>query len=1060
MATINGNDNANTLTGGTAADTLNGLGGDDILIGNAGDDTLNGGTGNDRLLGGRGSDTYLFGQGFGNDVIDNSGGASSDVDVLRLTNLNANQIRLTRIGNDLVLTVLATGETLTVSQCFLDADHAIDRIQFADGSRWGVTEALANLYYPPVTPTSGADVINGNPTDDTLQGLGGNDTLFGNGGNDTLDGGSGNDRMEGGVGNDTYVVDAAGDVVVEASNAGDDQVLASISYTLGNNVERLTLTGSANLNGTGNALANTLVGNAGNNLLDGGAGNDLIQGGDGNDTLQGGAGNDNLNGDAGNDLLDGGAGNDSMVGGSGDDTYVVDQSGDSVSEALDGGSDTVRTSLSYSLGANVENLELTGSSNLNGTGNALANRLTGNTANNVLDGGAGDDLLAGRRGSDTYRYGVNYGNDVIDNSGGASTDVDTVQLVGLNSNNVRFVHLGDDLQMVVLATSQTLTIKNFYLGVDYEIDRLRFDNNVVWNTATLKAAATLPANGAPSSTNDSQTTLEDTSVILGSADFGTYSDPENTPLAAVQITGLPALGSLQYHNGSAWVAVVQNQVISKSDLDAGKLQFVPALNGNGSGYASIGFKVGDGTAFAVNANTLSINVTPVNDAPTVSGPVSLPNGTEDTAYTLTAAQLLANASDVDAGTTLSVQSVSVDSSLGALTNNNNGTWTFVPANNLNGPVTFAVVVTDGSLQVATSAQLNLAPVNDAPVVTSELWTDAPENSFISTNVSTAVRDPDGDALTYTFAPQSSMGGSVSMFAGNPGAFFYSGNSPAIDSLAAGVQAVDVIAFTVDDGHGGSTNGTFEVRLTGTNDAPTVASALLAQNASEDSPFSYTVPLATFADVDAGDSLGYSASLANGDPLPGWLSFDAANRTFSGTPGNADVGSLSLKVTATDGSGAKVSSSFTLTIGNTNDAPTLQVPLFDQLSGLGQAVAYTVPANTFADVDVGDSLALSANLVNGDPLPAWLVFDAPSRTFSGTPPTGTQPGGIAITVTATDSGGLSVSDDFVLNLLSATVGTPNDDVLNGSVIDDAIYGLAGNDTLNGFGGNDLLDGGSG
>ncbi|MFK0087405.1 putative Ig domain-containing protein, partial [Pseudomonas sp. NPDC090755] len=1060
MATINGNDNANTLTGGTAADTLNGLGGDDILIGNAGDDTLNGGTGNDRLLGGRGSDTYLFGQGFGNDVIDNAGGASSDVDVLRLTNLNANQIRLTRIGNDLVLTVLATGETLTVSQCFLDADHAIDRIQFADGSRWGATEALANLYYAPVAPTAGADVINGNPTDDTLQGLGGNDTLYGNGGNDTLDGGSGNDRMEGGVGNDTYVVDAAGDVVVEASNAGDDRVLASINYTLGNNVERLTLTGSANLNGTGNALANTLIGNTGNNLLDGGGGNDLIQGGDGNDTLQGGAGNDSLGGDAGNDLLDGGAGNDSMAGGSGDDTYVVDQSGDSVSEVFEGGNDTVRASLSYSLGAHLENLELAGSSNLNGTGNTLANRITGNTGNNVLDGGTGDDLLAGRRGSDTYRYGINYGNDVIDNSGGAATDIDTVQLVGLNSNNVRFVHLGDDLQMVVLATSQTLTVKSFYLGADYEIDRLRFDNNVVWNTATLKAAATLPANGAPSSTNDSQTTLEDTPVILGSADFGTYSDPENTPLAAVKITGLPALGSLQYHNGSAWVAVVQDQVISKADLDAGKLQFVPPLNGNGSSYVGIGFKVGDGTGFAVNANTLSITVTPVNDAPTVSGPVSLSNGSEDTAYTLTAAQLLANASDVDAGTTLSVQSVSVDSSLGALTNNNNGTWTFAPASNLNGPVTFDVIVSDGSLQVATSAQLNLAAVNDAPVVTVELWVDGSENSFISTNVSTAVQDPDGDTLTYTFAPQSSLGGSVSMFAGNPGAFFYSGNAPAIDSLAAGVKAVDVISFTVQDGHGGSTNGTFEVRLTGTNDAPIVASALLAQTATEDSPFSYSVPLATFADVDVGDSLVYSASLANGNPLPGWLSFDPTSRTFSGTPGNADVGSLSLKVTATDGSGAKVSSSFTLAIGNTNDAPTLQVELLDQLNGLGQAFAYTLPANTFADVDVGDSLVLSARLVNGDPLPAWLTFDAPSRSFSGTPPAGTQPGDIGITVTATDSGGLSVSDDFTLSLLSAMVGTPNDDALNGSVIDDALYGLAGSDTLNGFGGNDLLDGGSG
>ncbi|WP_150805928.1 calcium-binding protein, partial [Pseudomonas fluorescens] len=375
MATINGNESANTLTGGATADTLNGLGGNDTLYGNGGDDTLDGGTGNDRLLGGTGNDTYRFGQGYGNDVIDNAGSASTDIDTLRLTNLNANQIRLTRIGNDLVLSVLATGETLTVSLCFLDAAHAIDRIQFADGSVWGVTEALANLYYPPVVPTNGADVINGNPGDDSLLGLGGNDTLYGNGGNDFLDGGSGNDRMEGGLGNDTFVVDAAGDGVVEGSNAGDDLVQASISYTLGTNLERLTLTGSGNLNGTGNGAANTLIGNAGNNLLDGGAGNDLLQGGDGNDTLLGGIGNDTLNGDAGNDLLDGGASSDSMTGGSGDDIYVFDNLGDTLIELAGGGNDTVRTSLNYTLGANLENIELSGSANLNGTGNALANSL-------------------------------------------------------------------------------------------------------------------------------------------------------------------------------------------------------------------------------------------------------------------------------------------------------------------------------------------------------------------------------------------------------------------------------------------------------------------------------------------------------------------------------------------------------------------------------------------------------------------------------------------------------------------------------------------------------------
>jgi Ca2+-binding RTX toxin-like protein len=788
MAIINGNESANTLTGGSAADTLNGLGGNDTLLGNGDNDTLDGGTGNDLLIGGRGSDTYRFGLGYGFDVIDNSGGANSDVDTIWLTNLNANQVRLTRIGNDLVLSILTTGETLTVSQHFLDADHAIDRIQFADGSRWSASDILANLFYPPVVPTNGADVINGNPGDDILLGLGGNDTLLGNGGNDTLDGGSGNDRMEGGVGNDTYVVDAAADVVVEANNAGDDLVQASINYNLGNNVERLTLTGSANINGTGNALDNTLNGNAGNNILDGGSGNDLIQGGEGDDTLQGGAGNDNLKGDAGNDLLDGGAGNDSMAGGSGNDIYIVAQAADVASEQPGDGIDTVRSSVNYSLGANLENLELSGSSNLNGTGNALANSLTGNTGSNRLDGGAGDDVLAGRRGSDTYLYGSNYGNDVIDNSGGAAADVDTVQLVGLNSGNVRFVHIGNDLQMVVLATSQTLTVKNFYLGADYEIDRVRFDNNVVWNTATLKAAATSPVNVAPTSTNDSRATLEDTPVILGSTDFGTYSDPENSPLASVKITGLPLLGSLQYNNGSAWGAVVQDQVISKADLDAGKLQFVPAINGNGSGYASIGFKVSDGTAFSINANTLSVDVTPVNDAPVVSVPGALPSGLEDTTYNITAAQLLANVSDPD-GDALSVANLSTNH--GTLVDNGDGNWTFTPDANYNGAVTLNYEVNDGNGgSVATNQGFSLTAINDAPTGTVAISGSATAGQILS--ASHSLVDVDGLGIIGYQWQRSSDGNSWSAITSA------TGNTYTLSAADVG-QQVRVEARYFDDG---------------------------------------------------------------------------------------------------------------------------------------------------------------------------------------------------------------------------------------------------------------------
>jgi Ca2+-binding RTX toxin-like protein len=129
-----------------------------------------------------------------------------------------------------------------------------------------------------IVGTSGPDTLYGTEDDDFIEGLGGDDTLYGLGGNDTLDGGAGADSMIGGADNDFYVVDNALDVVTEAAGEGTDAVQASVTYTLSNNVESLTLTGSANINGTGNSLANAIAGNSGSNILTGGDGNDALYG--------------------------------------------------------------------------------------------------------------------------------------------------------------------------------------------------------------------------------------------------------------------------------------------------------------------------------------------------------------------------------------------------------------------------------------------------------------------------------------------------------------------------------------------------------------------------------------------------------------------------------------------------------------------------------------------------------------------------------------------------------------------------------------------------------------
>ena len=204
----------------------------------------------------------------------------------------------------------------------------------------------------------------GNELDNAITGNSGNNSLKGYDGNDTLDGGLGADTMYGGTGNDIYYIDNVGDLVSESLNQGTDTVRTTISYILGSNVENLTFLGSANINGTGNSLANNITGNTGDNILDGGLGADI------------------------------------MTGGLGNDTYVLDNTGDVVVENANEGLDTVVTTASYILGANVENLTLTGTINRNGYGNAADNIIIGNSGVNGLKGYDGNDTLDGGLGAD------------------------------------------------------------------------------------------------------------------------------------------------------------------------------------------------------------------------------------------------------------------------------------------------------------------------------------------------------------------------------------------------------------------------------------------------------------------------------------------------------------------------------------------------------------------------------------------------------------------------------------------------------------------------------------
>ena len=282
----------------------------------------------------------------------------------------------------------------------------------------------------------GDDVLDGGDGADTLDGGEGDDTLIGGAGNDILKGGTGADTMTGGVGNDVYSVDNVGDVTDETGGDGIDKVASAISWTLGTGLENLELFGNSPLSGTGNSLNNVITGSTGNNTLqgldgddtlNGGAGNDLLEGGNDNDTLNGGSGVDDLRGGAGTDTLDGGIGSDrldggtgadSMTGGQGSDVYVVDDENDIVIElaGVSTGLDTIEASVSYTLSANVENLTLTGTGAINGTGNALKNVITGNSGANTLDGAAGNDTINGGGDADTLLGGA--GADILNGDAG------------------------------------------------------------------------------------------------------------------------------------------------------------------------------------------------------------------------------------------------------------------------------------------------------------------------------------------------------------------------------------------------------------------------------------------------------------------------------------------------------------------------------------------------------------------------------------------------------------------------------------------------------------------
>ncbi|MCC1494604.1 S-layer family protein [Cognatishimia sp. F0-27] len=350
--TLTGSNSDNDLFGRAGNDSLVGLDGEDALEGGEGNDTLDGGDDDDLLLGEAGNDLLLGGEGDdtlagdeGDDTLE--GGAGDDA----------------LDGGDGIDTARYSGSSAAVQ-----VDLATGQGTSADAAGDSLTD-IENLI-----GSSSADMLMGDSGDNRLDGAGGADTLTGR------------------EGDDTYVVDNSGDVLTEVANEGTDTVVSRIDFTLGDHFENLMLSGSSNIDGSGNAGANMLMGNAGANVL----------------TANGGA--------------------DTMTGGAGNDTYVIDSTGQSVVEAENEGTDAVNSAVSYALTDHVETLVLTGTADIDGTGNALNNSLVGNSGANVLTGGAGNDA-----------YAVGDGDTVVEAAGGGTDEVvtESTHTLAANVENLR-----------------------------------------------------------------------------------------------------------------------------------------------------------------------------------------------------------------------------------------------------------------------------------------------------------------------------------------------------------------------------------------------------------------------------------------------------------------------------------------------------------------------------------------------------------------------------------------------------------------------------------------------
>lgn len=985
--TVVGNDEGDWLLGTPFADTL---------IGGVGNDVLEGRGGADRLVGGSGSDTYRIHNEWDDrptETIIVETWREQDANHLELTgDVNVDALRLEFDGRDLLLRFSEDGDTI--------------RFAGFDPRAPGMQAPISDIRLPWVGASLSFEDLLARGV--RIIGTPGNDVLIGTALADWIEGREADDAMSGGGGGDTYVIEGDGgtDSIIDSEDGGEPNVLVLPEGTgiddvrlsfdregflildLVNTGNRVRLSGFDPMNPLGpRAVERFRFGSYGDEigyeeLLE--RGFDIV-GTEENDALRGTTLADRILGGDGNDLIEATPGGDWLAGESGNDVYVI-KLGDGEVTIDDVAEDDAGNVLRF--GAGIEP-------------NSLRNALRF-----AEDGNGGHVLL------------IPYGD-----------EGDVVRLTGFNPEDVLGPHAVERFEFAdgTVVDYATLVSWTFVVEGDNGGNALT-GTNVGDRLYGYDSDDVLDAGGG----EDVLTGGSGSDVLRGGAGRDAYVVNLGDGEDVVDDNVDGGVGNvLTFGEGIARtdvrVEVAGNDLLIRYGAGGDVIRvrnYAPM--GVDGGTVVDTFEFADGTAVTLREF--------MNHAPIVANPIEDQLILEDGAFSLVLPDDLFV--DVDGDAVLTRIAVSGYEKLPAWLQYDAQTRTLygTPAND--GVGEFDVIVQGMDALGASSLHsfhVTVQNTNDAPEIGAPLANQRAleDATFVYALPSGSFRDIDtGDELSFS----ASLADGASL----PDWLIFDAQTQTFTGTPANANVGSLqVRVTATDRAGSSVDQVFSLAICNTNDAPTVGMALAAQQVAEDVPFTYTLPESAFSDADVGDRLTYSATLANGEALPGWLRLDERTGIFSGTPGNHDVGALQIRVTATDLVGASASQIFGLAVTNTNDAPEVAIVLADQQATEDSIFSFTVPEGAFNDVDAGDVVTLSATLADGSALPAWLSFDAATRTFSGLPVNG-DVGNVSLRVTATDLAGAQASQTFsigvtnvndapevgmVLTNQSARAGTP-------------------------------------